>query len=1052
MKKIYTLFVLMLMPLMAFAQTSRTINVATAGTLPDMISGEEKYTIEELTLTGQLNGTDFRLLRDMAGCNYLGDKTEGSLKNLDISGAKIVAGGEKYLDTNHIPHYSGPGLICSIEKDDEISNYLFAECNLLEVKLPKGIKTICSHAFFCCSSLSSIVIPNGVESFEEEAFHACGKLSSVTIPSSATTIGRLAFCDCTGLTSLTISDGVITIGENAFSNCGITSVTIPNSVTTLGEGAFRSCGLTSIAIPKGVTEIGKGVFASNNLTSITVDKDNKVFDSRDNCNAIIVTATNTLMYGLNTTIIPESVEAIGDYAFQNCSFARMEIPNGIKKIGAYAFDYNLYMRYVVIPSSVTSIGSKAFKDCWSLKDVAISGHIEEMGDGAFSETCPTITVWDENPSNLSAIAFNDVTRTDIKEMTGFGGKEWFYSHAKLVVPQGTLEKYQSTSGWKEFQSIEEMKPYNSDLETPLTFEAIEGKVTVSIYNKWITASNIVEYSVDGGPWTEFYVPDDYAIPDKWKGKTTIPAGHIVRLRSNSWYGGKGDYMSILCDADCYVYGNVMSLVKGENFATDYASLGLSLGRLFYNNKHIKNHPEKSLLLPSTTLTFGCYMEMFSGCTGLTKAPELPSVYLARGCYSGMFKGCSNLNYVDCKATSFEEGATTGWLDGVASTGTFRKPLSMTTWPRGGDGIPEGWTVEDLESISVGSSGYSTYNNEGLNLDFSETEEMKAYVATGYDYDMNTIWLTRVKDVPAGMPIMVKGSINTGYDIPVEEVSVSYFVNMFKANDTGSPIELSPTDGDMTNYYLSNGIFKSSTGSNTINPGKCYLQIPTVAPVPTVGSSRSVTLNANGFASFCGSVDYDFTDVEGLKAYAATGYDDATGTIWLTRVKRVSAGTGLLLMGAAGGSYTIPSTGVSSYYVNMMVGNQTSSDITIYTTSGDMTNYYLKGNKLLKADGKDGNPIKPGKAYMQIPTKHVTRGGEGGVMPEELAYQVIDEPEVIPMQALTRALGGEDDGTTDIRETVRPRLDDNVFYNLQGQRVDKPTKGLYIRNGKVIVIK
>ena len=85
MKKIYTLFVLMLMPLMAFAQTSRTINVATAGTLPDMISGEEKYTIEELTLTGELNGTDFRLLRDMCGNNYLGQMTKGKLKILNMT-------------------------------------------------------------------------------------------------------------------------------------------------------------------------------------------------------------------------------------------------------------------------------------------------------------------------------------------------------------------------------------------------------------------------------------------------------------------------------------------------------------------------------------------------------------------------------------------------------------------------------------------------------------------------------------------------------------------------------------------------------------------------------------------------------------------------------------------------------------------------------------------------------------------------------------------------------------------------------------------------------
>ena len=103
--------------------TIRTIHVATAGTLPNYISDADKYSIEELTLTGELNGTDFRLLRDMAGDNYLGQPTEGKLKVLDISGARIVAGGERYLDTDQI-NYSGGNIFgsfhCSIEQNDEL--------------------------------------------------------------------------------------------------------------------------------------------------------------------------------------------------------------------------------------------------------------------------------------------------------------------------------------------------------------------------------------------------------------------------------------------------------------------------------------------------------------------------------------------------------------------------------------------------------------------------------------------------------------------------------------------------------------------------------------------------------------------------------------------------------------------------------------------------------------------------------------------------------------------------------------------------------------------
>ena len=179
---------------------------------------------------------------------------------------------------------------------------------------------------------------------------------------------------------------------------------------------------------------------------------------------------------------------------------------------------------------------------------------------------------------------------------------------------------------------------------------------------------------------------------------------------------------------------------------------------------------------------------------------------------------------------------------------------------------------------------------------------------------------------------------------------------------------------MTNYYLKDGQFLSVNGSATIKNGKSYLQIPTTAPKAKAGSKQKLTTNDYGFASYCGSQDLDFTDVEGLKAYAATGYDDATGTIWLTRVMRVSAGTPLLLKGAAKGSYTVPSFAVSSYYANMLKGNLSGSTITIFTTDGDMTNYFLKGNQLLKASS-GGNPIVNGKAYMQIPSKHVTRSME-----------------------------------------------------------------------------
>ena len=136
MKKLFVFLFLTVLPLMASAQVKRTIDVVTAGTLSTLISDGEKYTIDELTLTGELNGSDLRLVREMVGCDYLGCQTSGKVTKLDLSGVRIVAGGEKYLDTRSICSSqnsctNGWAFIYSSE-NDVLGNYLFAGCDKLQ--------------------------------------------------------------------------------------------------------------------------------------------------------------------------------------------------------------------------------------------------------------------------------------------------------------------------------------------------------------------------------------------------------------------------------------------------------------------------------------------------------------------------------------------------------------------------------------------------------------------------------------------------------------------------------------------------------------------------------------------------------------------------------------------------------------------------------------------------------------------------------------------------------------------------------------------------------
>ena len=255
-----------------------------------------------------------------------------------------------------------------------------------DIVIPKSIDgkmvtSIGDSAFSRCSDLTSITISEGVTNIGNYAFYECNGLTSISIPEGVTSIGNYAFSGCSGLTSISIPEGVTSIGYSAFSGCsGLTSISIPEGVTSIGYSAFYNCsGLTSINIPNSVTSIGYRAFSGcSGLTSIKVDSNNKKYDSRNNCNAIIDKETNTLIAGCKNTIIPEGVTSIGACAFYNCSgLTSINIPNSVTSIGGSAFEGCSGLTSISIPEGVTSIGWFAFSLCDNLTIYGTAGSYVE---------------------------------------------------------------------------------------------------------------------------------------------------------------------------------------------------------------------------------------------------------------------------------------------------------------------------------------------------------------------------------------------------------------------------------------------------------------------------------------------------------------------------------------------------------------------------------------------------------------------------------------------------------------------------------------------------
>lgn len=235
------------------------------------------------------------------------------------------------------------------------------------------VTVIGREAFKDCSNLTHIGIPKSVRSVGEKAFARCADLRSVIFHGQVDSIKFWTFGYCDNLTRFVIPESVKVIEQFAFGYCSrLNNVVIPQSVNSIDLSAFEGC---------------------NSLTNMKVDEENRTYDSRNDCNAIVHTRTNTLIAGCKTSVIPQSVTGIGVAAFSGCeTLTKIDIPTSVTSIGGYAFHKCTNLRKVIIPNSVTNIYNHAFFGCSNLTDVKLPSSIKVIREGTFKDCVSLATV------------------------------------------------------------------------------------------------------------------------------------------------------------------------------------------------------------------------------------------------------------------------------------------------------------------------------------------------------------------------------------------------------------------------------------------------------------------------------------------------------------------------------------------------------------------------------------------------------------------------------------------------------------------------------------
>lgn len=373
------------------AAESKTVHVEVPGTLPELLTTEEKENLTSLTVSGSLNGTDIGLIAKMAGASMAssaGTSVVGDLTELNLQDARIVAGGDYYAGILGRQYYT---------QDDVFPTFSFVESKLMSVVLPSSIKAVGQSVFAYNENLSSVTFTCELDSIGAHAFQDCPQLLEITLP-TVHYLGDQAFMNC-GFIDFPIQDGLDSLGNHVFRECqNLRELHLPASVVKMGESAFYRCvSLRAVTLPPGLEEIPASTFSGcPQLETMTLPTNYKRIGDYAFADCPIypelpdgleiIGASAFSQYNRTSIDLPSSLRIIGDNAFMRSNLTSVVIPEGVDSVGVGAFAVSSELHRVDVPSTLRKISANTFVNCYNLTVVNLDEGVEEIGDNAFEST------------------------------------------------------------------------------------------------------------------------------------------------------------------------------------------------------------------------------------------------------------------------------------------------------------------------------------------------------------------------------------------------------------------------------------------------------------------------------------------------------------------------------------------------------------------------------------------------------------------------------------------------------------------------------------------